>query len=119
MTTRLEWCSDQLPFCCGMYEVGNFEINPRGWGWQQFDDLAGQKLDEALVAMKQEAEGRPIIFNFVKPRLSSGKWASRYEAWQLRELVLADPACLDIGTHINPGSKNRIHTLILKGYKVK
>src|SRR6516225_7308013 len=111
MKKKMSWYADQLPFCCGVYEAGEFaDEDPRGppyLGWAKLDTI-----DEALQAMKSTCGGRPIIFNFVKQRIEK-KWARRYEAAELRKLVLADPACVNIGTHINPGTGNRIHTLIL------
>lgn len=103
------WSIDQLPYCCGMREVGDFTVT-------DYEDIHHEamyisELNRAVEAILQDAEGRPVIFNFVKRQRHS-----LYDAYEFQAEVLKHPQCKDLGTHVNPGSGNTINTLIIMGY---
>lgn len=103
------WSIDQLPYCCGMREVGEFNVTDDGE--ISHDTMYISELDKVIDCMLQDAGGRPVVFNFVKY-----KNRTAYAAHELQELVLKHPQCKDLGTHVNPGSGNTINTLIIMGY---
>ena len=92
-----------------MREVGEFTVTDDGEIYH--DAMYISELDKAVECILQDAEGRPVVFNFVKRQLYS-----LYDARELQELVLKHPQCKDLGTHVNPGSGNTINTLIIMGY---
>lgn len=119
---------NQLPHCCGFYEAGHFREGPN----KLVTDLCGSSPEELLEEILDFTHGRPIIFNFVQFAfwpdpdgdidididygLHNGEFEEVYEMEYLHKLVQAHPKVIDIGTHINPGTKNRIHSLIIKDY---
>jgi hypothetical protein len=111
-----------LPHCCGFYEAGEFRDGP-----SLSRHKAANNHKELLDMILDHAEGRPVIFNFVKEAIRdeddygegepTGDYQDDYECDGLRQVVINHPKVIDIGTHINPGTHNMIHSLIIKGYK--
>ena len=111
-----------LPHCCGFFEAGDF-IERSNRSHDCWADASQELLDQIL----DRAEGRPVIFNFVKEAIRdeddygegepTGEYEDDYECDGLRQVVINHPKVIDIGTHINPGTHNMIHSLIIKDYK--
>jgi hypothetical protein len=70
-----------------------------------------------VVDLLREANGRPVIFNFVKNVDWNGKFASHYEASELRTYVRNHPKAKHLARFINPGSKNRIDSYMISDYQ--
>lgn len=115
--------------CCGVHEICDMEVaNSED---KEYSYTEPVKLEEALAAMFEEGNGRPLLFNFVRCRAGARDWSiskeqyaqlpfkRRFEAEEFRRIVMAHPKCLDLGKTINPGTMNQIHTLFITGYKVK
>lgn len=122
------YCCDlqRLPMCCGFYEAGQFdeyaqENKPTGHSYKETST-------EALIErMLNVCEGRPLIFNFVKNAIvgvddwggeePTGEFEHEYECEALRQAVRTHKNVIDLGTHINPGTNNKIHSYVIKDYK--
>jgi|SRR5712664_94023 len=129
---RIKFSVDQLPFCCGFYEVGSFQVeNERlddGW-----DRPFTTDLEEVIPQALAEAKGRPVIFNFVRERAEERDWDDdndwwierniplerRYECCELRQVVKKYPGVKHIHTWINPGTGNQIDSYVIKGLATK
>lgn len=112
-------CIANLPHCCGLMEAGDFSI--RGGSWYDFSSDSNNELIQKVL---NHAEGRPVIFNFVKQCLRDdndddilGEFEDEYKVPELRKAVMKHKHVIDIGEHINPGTNNMIHSLIIKDYK--
>lgn len=107
-------CSlETLPFCCGFKEAGEFGGDEDHWGNILEEDTPEKLLDIIL----EESGGRPVIFNFVKCRDYNQQYYKEYQYQELRKIVMAHKNVVDLGKSINPSTKNRIHSLIIKDYK--
>ena len=105
---------NQVPYCCGMIEVGNFgDASDHDDGDMLDEDSWEELLQEILATSK----GRPVLFNFVKFKDWQGSFNKTYDASELRELVQKHPNVMHIWKGINPGSQNRIDSYIIKDYK--
>lgn len=112
-------CVNSLPHCCGFMEAGDFSIMTGSWY-----DLSSDSNSDLIQKILNHAEGRPVIFNFVKECLRDddddailGEFRDEYEVPELRKAVMEHKNVIDIGEHINPGTDNIIHSLIIKDYK--
>jgi hypothetical protein len=106
---------EQVPFCCGMFEAGHFNDVDDYKGYDH--TLECDSVDELLSEILEDAEGRPVLFNFVKCRNYEGVYNAHYEASDLRRLVQAHRNVVAVGKWTNPGSKNQIDAYIIKDYK--
>jgi len=121
--------NDDLPFCCGMREYGNFSAmmkksfsknkwNPN-WDWVALDDgrltpaqlKAKDYYHDLRVAWQAELASevylnKGCIFNFAKEL-----GMKSYDASVLMELVCELPGCVEVGVFVNPNSGNTIRTL--------
>jgi hypothetical protein len=86
----------RLPFCCGFNEAGYFT----GDDDTEFNSDSAVELVEELI---HEANGRPLIFNFV---------GSSPE--EIVAAVKNHPDVLYLGHWTNPGTYNRIDSYIIK-----
>jgi len=117
---------EQLPFCCGFYEVGNMSVadeedrNPR-WG-----EIYTKELEKVIPDALENANGRPVVFNFVREREKERKWDEdpnnhvatvplnkRYNCAELHQVVKKYPGRKHIGTWINPGTGNQIDSYVI------
>ena len=99
-----------LPYCCGFYEAG-------GFGDEYEYDYYEESLDNLLSSILEAGGGRPISFNFVKYVDTYGRMSDHFEYEAFLEMILKHKNVVDLGMHINPSSKNLIHSLVLKDYK--
>ncbi len=108
-----------LPMCCGFMEAGAFR---EGQKWAGSDQYA--ETPEGLVKnILAHADGRPVIFNFVKQAMvdeyddePTGEFHDYYDCAPLRDYVKNFKGVIDLGKHINPGTNNKIHSLVIKDY---
>jgi hypothetical protein len=105
----ISWDYDTLPFCCGIREVGNFG--------RDYSDNHEDTPEEAVNEMMSQANGRPILFNFVKERNYNKHLNDSYNARELRTYVMAHPKAKHVVKFINPGSGNRIDCWMISDYK--
>jgi hypothetical protein len=100
-----------LPYCCGFKEAGDFTSDP--------DDceFVSNTVERLVADLLKAAKGRPVIFNFVKNVDWNGKFASHYEASELRTYVRNHPKAKHLARFINPGSKNRIDSYMISDYQ--
>lgn len=95
-------------YCCGFLEAGNFADE---WG---HDHKAS--TPEALVeALLKSANGRPLMFNFVKRRNYKDELVDKYEANELREYVRKFKGVKHIREFRNPGTNNMIDSYVIFG----
>jgi hypothetical protein len=112
--------ASSIAYCCGFYTAGDFREGENA-RWADHKESSPEKLVQQLM---NHAEGRPILFNFVKEAIidedgdeqPTGEFESSYLCDSLRQYVKAHKAVIDIGSWINPGTHNKIHGYILKDY---
>lgn len=102
---------DQLPFCCGINEAGDFGNE------DHYDTLETGTVEDLLAAILDRSEGRPVMFNFKNQVDYKGTFNNEYDYDELRTLVRAHPKVVHVAEWINPGSKNRIDCYCIAGYK--
>lgn len=100
---------NSMQHCCGILEAGEFDGD--------YKEFAGDTPEELIEVILREAEGRPIIFNFVKKKNYKGVFNKEYEEAFLREAVRKHPKVMHLAKFINPGSNNRIDSYMIKDYK--
>lgn len=105
-----------LPYCCGVYEAGDFGVD-------EYADVVSKTPKGLVGELVEAAEGRPIIFNFVRQRIGNG-WefsgdpltlplAEEYEYEVLRKYVSKHEDALHVAEFINPNSGNMVDSWIL------
>lgn len=125
---HLYWSVDRLPFCCGVLEIGEMEVcrheddDHEMYSWDDLGESDDAPLDRALDKILDGADGRPVLFNFVRSLRYDKKKGQlvltrTFDADAFRRIVMAHPCCYNLGKTINPGTKNQIHMLMIKGYK--
>jgi hypothetical protein len=101
----------QLPFCCGVYEAGNFNNSIDDHPYR-YSDTVNDLLKELL----EYAQGNPIIFNFYKKQDWNGDFYEEYEENELREAVRAHKHSMHLVEFVNKNSDNMVDTYIIKDY---
>lgn len=113
----------RLPYCCGVYEVGNFHtrqvseesINkyPREYGHCKYDnakDAAAAKLKDLIAEYPNFA----LQFWFYKASDYKGSYEdSEYTENVFREAVKAHPNCKELAEYVNKNSGNMINGFII------
>jgi hypothetical protein len=118
---------NSLPHCCGFMEAGYFSEKDSK---NKYLDFCQESPEALLWRILDHAEGRPVIFNFVKKALlvcddddcyddegePTGEFEEEFKCQPLMDFVKVHAKVIDIGTHINPGTYNMIHSFIIKDY---
>lgn len=131
--TMIRFSIDQLPKCCGFLEVGCMDSFDDGTRREDIDIFCNEfflELEEVLPKILSEAKGRPVIFNFVKPRVREQEWDENAEEFrknvrfrreytckELRALVKEYPGVVHLHTWENPNTFNRIDSYVIKTTK--
>jgi hypothetical protein len=105
--------SSTLPYCCGVVEAGDFE-QEEDWEFRQF---CADTAEELVRKLLDDADGIPVIFNFVKEKNYDDKFSQQYNAHELRAYVAAHPKAIHLIKFINPNSGNRVDSYMIKEYK--
>jgi hypothetical protein len=91
-----------------MKEAGEMRDFPDA---QEYADDDPEELINTLI---REAAGRPVMFNFKCRRTWNDAFEPNYDAEPLRQVVMAHPHAIEVGTWTNPGTRNRINCWIIK-----
>lgn len=106
MSTKFGFDAEQLPFCCGVYEIGN--ITTEGISYREY--VVDVDNDNVVARLRVIVGlGRPVLVNFVRPKTSR-----EYDNPGLMEAIQGKPGVMDLGTWVNPGSGNTIHAFMIK-----
>lgn len=103
-----------VPYCCGVYEAGNFGDAAHYDDGEYFHE---DTVEELLEKVLRFCDGQPVLFNFVKRKDWQGTFNKMYDASDLRDLVKNHPNVVHIWKGINSNSNNRIDCYIIKDYK--
>lgn len=115
----------QLPNCCGVREIGDFEMDAVTDEMQARDAEARYPRYRAYIATteteayKQAFDkilastcGFVVQFWFKNPTDYDGDWEG-YEHDELRQLVKAHPNCVELAEYVNPNSGNVINGFMI------
>jgi hypothetical protein len=114
---------DRLPYCCGVYEVGNFYTNTCGDAnfarypneYRQYIHDDPKSAHEA--ALKKLLEDYPnfcLQFWFYKPADFLGSYDnSEYVENEFRELIKAHPNCTELAEYVNKNSGNMVNGFMI------
>jgi len=113
---------DQAPFCCGFKEAGDLyagdDITDMPNYYEYYSgNIIQSDTAEGLVSEligPDQANGRPVLFNFVQYKDYKGDFPNEYQANELREYIASRTDVLHIGTYLNPSSGNRVDSYVLK-----
>lgn len=109
-----------ISFCCGFYTAGEFQSGHENNS--RFSDHRAETVESLVTKLMNHAEGRSILFNFVRHEICdfdgefTGEWDEEYEAKDLRDYVRNHPNVMSIGEWVNPGTNNKIDGYIIKDY---
>lgn len=127
---RYEFGIEDIPFCCGVREVGGFTLEevdedevkyypedyPAKDGWRSTPTLAAQSC---IAQMIKDSEGRPIQFWFKRSKIYNGELNDHFDADALRQVVMKKRGVVKLGTFINPGTKNHVDGYLLTAHATK
>lgn len=108
-----------IAFCCGFYTAGDFQKGAHTGS----SDHRTETVESLVTTLMNYAEGRPILFNFVRHEIRdfddefTGEWDEEYEAKDLRDYVRNHPNVMSIGEWVNPSTNNKIDGYIIKDYR--
>lgn len=110
MSKKICFDLDQLPHCCGAYEMGNLQV-AENLVYREHE-VSLKNRDKVISKIQDLSDGRPVHVNFVQNRDED---SDEYECQEFLDILVGHPDVVDLGTWINPGSGNRIHAFMIKG----
>lgn len=113
----------RLPFCCGVYEVGNFSTNAATDGYvekhpTEYRNYKYNSIEEAnKAALEKILETQLnfcIQFWFYKPSNYNGDYDDmEYTEDEFRQVVKAHPNCVELAEYVNKNSGNMINGFMI------
>lgn len=132
-----DYCMESVEFCCGVQQVGSFQMNQYSEFAQKRYGYKGEPSPEAAVAkawdqIKQNgiAEGCPLQFWFVRPDVArhgvfdddddvEPNLEEKFENDELRQLVKNHPGVIKLGCFVNPNTDNHVDGYMITEWATK